>query len=814
LIDHYLKSAVRSLSRNKLTSAISIVGLAIALAGAFLVYAYIRWEVSYNTHFLGKQNVYRVVRSTKTTVGNNFSVRCSGPLAPTLLETYPEIEAAYRLIRRPVHIGTETTGDTAQFCLAEANVFEFLNLDESLKDLLAEPGRILLSESFARKLFGVANPVGQMVQMAHQFQGDYMVGGVFPDLPTNTTFQIEALAISPSVGGGHWVWNAWAERGWMQVEAYIRVRLDADVVQLESRIQSLLSQYVPKVADNNAYHLQPFDHVYLHSLGDFGVAGLPASPLIRYGDAERLKTSALVAFILILVASANYVNLTTARASLRYREVGVRKTVGASQSLLIRQFLVESSVVTATAVLLGLLIAWAALDTFRDLVGSPVPLDGLSIFDLIVLLAGAGLVGLAAGAYPSLGLSSLAPVRAIRQQVEVAGGSGRLRQALVTLQFASSIVLIAFTFVLSNQIAHLRAQNPGFTTEQVVRMPLYQRADQTRYSPRFATRLKRDYNSVHARFMSHPNVVDAASVRFGVTSFFPTTVRAIGRSSEEDLPISFLGVEENFLGFFDIRLVVGRDFNETTMQRRDDGVGEFILSESGIKTLGYEKVADAIGERMESMSPKVSGTIVGVIEDVMFGSFKATRQPLMLVPDYYNFKTLFVRVRPESLDETLQHLETTWKHYLPDRPFVFEFLDERIANLYKREQGQQRILSTFSWLSIFVGVMGVFGLAAFLVERRLKEISVRKVLGAGVPGLLGILYKDYIGLLVAATIVATPLALVLSNQWLQDYDTRITLGPMPFVLAALIGMTAVLAAVSFHSFRALRADPIQSLRQE
>jgi len=520
MVHHYIKTAIRNLLKSKLASLISIAGLAVALAGVFLVYAYVRWEMSYNHHFNGIENVYRVLRSTDSDAGRAYEVRTSGPLAPALVESYPEVEATVRLMRRKTYTGNGEEGEIARFCVADENVFTFFDLEPSGKDLLAEPGRVLISSSLAAKLYGGADPVGQLIQLEDQFRGDYEVAGTFSDFPRNTTVRFDVLTIRSSIGQNHYAWQDWTERGWMQIETFIRLRPDADVVSFASRIQDLLDLHLPNVAVHTKYHLQPFSRIYLHTLNDFGVAGLPAHDEVRYGDAERLKASVGVAVILLLVACANYVNLSTARASLRHREVGVRKAVGASRALQIRQFLSESLVVTLASVCAGMGIAYLALPAFRELVGSPVSLDALSLLDGAVLLLGSICMGVTAGAYPAFGLSSLAPVRAIRQQAEVTGRGGYLRRALVTMQFAASIVLIAFTFVVSSQVSHMQGQDPGFSSDQVISMMLFQTSNQTRYWGPGGRTLKKQYNSVRERFMSHPNVTGATCTRFGSPHFF------------------------------------------------------------------------------------------------------------------------------------------------------------------------------------------------------------------------------------------------------------------------------------------------------
>jgi putative ABC transport system permease protein len=812
MIDHYLKVSVRNLLRNKLASLISVIGLAIALGGAFLVYAYVGWERSYNTHLTDTEHVYRVVRSTESSSGVSYSVRASGALARALQDTYPEVEESIRLYRRRIFVGTGETGDTALFCMADPTVFDFLDVDvigSKGLALLNKPGAVLLSESFSRKLFNDKDPVGMTVELEENFRGSYTVAGVFRDFPQNTTLHFDALYVpGPSQDKEQkFGWSSWTPHGWLAVEVFIRLRPDTVIGRFEETIQQILGQHLPDVADNNAYHLQALERIYLHTWPDFGVPGLPAIDTVRYGDADRLVAAVLVSLMLLLVACANFVNLATARASLRQREVGVRKVVGAGRRDLVGQFLGEAALVTIAAILLGAGISYFALDAFRELAQSRVLLTTLTLTDGIILVGGAMLVGLSAGAYPAFYLSALSPVKAIVNQVESAGSGGTLRRALVTLQFVGSILLIAFTIVISTQIRFMRGQHLGFDSEQVIDMPLYEAANQTRYWGNYGNELKRQYREVGKRFTSHPNVTGATSTRFGLTHYFPVSVQSPDSDETGELPVEFMSVEESFLDFFDIRLLANQFLSHDAADRPSDGEFQWVVTETALNTLGFDTPEDAIGKRVRWSGLNRVGPPVGVIEDLRFGNLKRSTEPLVLVPGVWNFKLLYVRVKPDNFPQTLQHLKAMWKHYLPDRPFSLRFLDEEIDKLYRAEQGQQRLFSVFSGLAVAIGVMGVFGLAAFLAERRVKEICVRKILGARPLALLGLLLRDHIRLILIATMIAIPASVVLSRQWLDDYVTRIELSAWPFVCRP--GFVSSLRLRRFHSTRAGRFGRIR-----
>jgi putative ABC transport system permease protein len=478
------------------------------------------------------------------------------------------------------------------------------------------------------------------------------------------------------------------------------------------------------------------------------------------------------------------------------------------------QFLGEAVLVTIAAVVLGAGIGFLALDGFRDLAQSQVIIDGLTIGDVVLLVGGALLVGLVAGAYPAFYLSGLSPITAILNQAESAGKGGTLRRALVTLQFAASMLLIALTIVMTTQIDYMRGRDLGFSSEQVIDMPLYEAANQTRYWGRYGYELKRKYCDVAERFTAHPNVTDVTSTRFTLTNYFGATVRSLDSDVIGELPIAFLSVEESFLDFFKIKLLAGRFFTDDSIDGGQSGHREWVVTRAAAKMLGFTP-EEAIGKRvLLGLGGGQTGQVSGVIEDLRFGSLKGNMEPLILIPGTGNFKMLNVRVKPGNFDETVAHLARTWKSYLPDRPFSFRFLDERIDALYRAEQGQQRLLSVFSGLAIFIGVMGVFGLAAFLAERRVKEICVRKILGACPLALFGLLLRDHVWLILVASVVAIPTSAFLSRRWLDDYATRIDLSVWPFVIAAAICLLATLAAVSIHASRAVRADPAKNLRQE
>lgn len=816
MITHDIKSALRNLRRGGIASAISVAGLAVALAGAALVYAYVRWESSFNTSFPNTEHVYRVVRGAKAGGAVAYDLRTSGPLGPTLKETYPEVESYLRLMRRRVFVGTGERGDTVLLCIADRNLFDFLGIDAAIPaGMLDHQNGVLLTASFAKTLFGDDDPVGRLVRMEETYRGDYHVAGVIPDPPANVTIRFDVLSFVGVIDMPTWAIIDWLPRNWKSIETFVRLRPDTDVAAFERKIQQLFTTYLAEVADHSSYHLQRFDDIYLRTLRDFDTPGLGAVEQIRYGDADRLRAASIVALVLILVACGNFVNLATARATLRHRGVGVRKAVGASRGALVRQLLVESSLMTALAMCLAAGIVALTIEPFRALVGSPVPLSALTWGDAVLLVFGAACIGLVAGAWPAQYLSRTPPAEAFRSTSAVAPRSGRLRFALVTLQFAASAILIAFTLVVGRQVDHLVRQDLGFSRDLVIAMKPFEAANQTRYWGGYGFEFKNRYREVRDRFTSHPNVTAATGTRFGLTGYFGSTVYPMDSEVAEEVPVAFIGAEESFDEFFEVEILAGRGFTPETLDRRRERQYEWVVTELAARALGYQTPDEAIGKRLRWAAGETRvGPIVGVIGDLRLGSLKQESQPLMIVPDIFNMKTLYVRVKPDNLDETLAHLEATWKHYLPDRPFRFDFLDDEIARLYQAESGQRRVLSAFSWLSVVVGVMGVFGLAAFIVERRLKEISVRKVLGASRGGLLALLLRDHLGLVAAAVLVATPVSIWLSARWLEDYATRIALGPAPFAAAAAVCLLAMLAAVAFHAARALGADPVEHLRQE
>ena len=815
-----LKSCIlvffRSFLKYKTYSLINVVGLAVGLACIILIGLFVEYELSYDRFHERGKRIYRVLREVQVADQPPLvSATTSGPLGPTLKRDFPDVEQMIRVwIRQDAWIIYAQQGSFEEICLTDPhffNVFTFPLIKGDPETVLQEHASIVISQSLAHKYFGDEDPIGKMIQAdSRYFKGEYRITGIMRDIPGHSTLQFNLLTATPIPRDTRWYWENWVgKRTWFPVQTYIVLPKGSDSENLERKLPEFMARYLGKeVASYNTYYLQLFNRIYLYSFADYGTNWSWSSYLPEYGNINRLFLFSIVTFFVLLIACINFMNLATARSASRMQEVGLRKVVGANKSQLILQFLGESVFLSFLALLLAILLVEMMLPFLNALTNRNLSMTALIHLNPLVpilLLIFTFLVGLLAGSYPAFYLSSFKPVEILKGRF--IGDRGTLsRKLLVVCQFTTSIVLIICTLVVYQQYLFMRNRALGFDKEHLVILPIF-------YMDRTVVREAQDelslkYETVKQAFLQHPQIDQITAFRFkpGVVGGEQRLIHVT--NEDRDMPMQVQEADEDFLDVFGLDLIAGRDFSPDI---KGDFRGAFILNESAVKQLGW---TDPIGKELEWPSRRIKGPVIGVVKDFHNRSLHEKIGPFVMVWQPFQFRNIGFKIRPEAMPETVTFLKETWNHFLPERNFTFFFLDEDFDQLYRQEMEMVKIFSVFALLAIFVACLGLFGLVAFMAERRTKEIGIRKVMGASVLNLMLFLSKEYVKLVVIANFIAWPIAYYAMDNWLQNYAYRIHLGLDIFIVSGIIALVISLATVSYQAVKAATANPVDALRHQ
>ena len=804
---NYLTVSLRTLLRHKIYSAINVLGLAVGMACCVLILLFVNDELSYDRHHKKADRIYRVLREMAVSEGGSrISDTTSGPLAAALERDIPEVGRAIWTVSRAakwLSVGDRVIQRT--LCLAEPDildVFTFQFIAGDPESAFRDPYGIVLRERTAIALFGNEDPLGQIVAVDDiDFRGDYRVTGVVR-IPRTSTFQFGALVSTmPRTFVerlDQWV----ARRYWRSFRTYALLAEGANARDVEAKLPDLMASYMgEEVRAANTYHLQALTRTHLYSGQDYGVSW--------GGDIQQVYMFIALAGFLLLIACINFVNLATARASDRAREVGLRKVVGARRVQLVGQFLGQATILAIVASLFALAAIQLTLPLLNELTHKDLALGATWT---IVVVVFAIFVGLLSGIYPALVLSGFKPVDVMRGSLWRGAERAWFREGLVVLQFAVSIGVIAMTVVVQGQLAYLRTKDLGFDKEQVVHLNLFY-LDSLAPKSDDVPKLSRRYHLVKEAFLRHPNVMAATAARPPQGVGAPTVpFRAAG--IEEEVPMHLLSVDEDYFGFFGIDLKSGRSFTKMDVgERWPKSRHLYLVNEAAAKHLGWD---DPIGKQLTLIgSDAWAGPVVGVVKDFHVKSLHHPIEPAVFDADPGAFRRLYLKIRPGSFQETLPFLEETWNRFLPTRPFSYEFLDKALdQKLYENEIRTGRVFGVFAGLTVFIACLGLVGLISYATIQRRKEIGVRRVLAASVGHVVFLLSRDFLKLVVLANLIALPIAYFAVDSWLQGFAYRIDLGPGQFLFAGFAAFGIASASVSYLTIKAATASPINAIRSE
>jgi putative ABC transport system permease protein len=800
MLKNYLLVAFRTLKRRKGYAAINVTGLAVGLACAFLITLYLQHELAYDRHHPDVDRLYRVTTQIGMPDEEAHYARAAALVPEVLRETDPDVEAAARLVNADpvVHVGTEVfIGE--RFFYTDEHYFDVFGVEPMAGSVLTAPGQVVVTERAARRFFGDAAAVGKTVRLGER-EADLEVVGVVPDVPEASHLRYDVLAQrAPTEREQLRSAMAWVSN--INYLTYVRLREGARPEAVEARLAAradaeagaLLQQFGASMAP----HLQPVTDIHLHSR-----LTAEAGP---GGDVLYVTVFGVVAAVVLLIACINFVNLATARALDRAREVGVRKALGAERGQLARQFLAETALLTGFALLLAIGLAWGLLPVFNALTGREVGVAG-TLGALGVLAAVAPVVALLAGAYPAYVLSGYEPSRVLRGRFSRSASGLALRRGLVVTQFALSVVLVTGAFVVQEQLAFTRHQQLGFDREHVVVLPLRPDAGIRAQERPFKATVLESAHIAHAALTDQYPAGSSSSDNV----FIPA-----GRSDDEGVHANVYTADFDLVPTLGMTLAAGRGFDPAL----PTDSAAYLVNETAARMAGFTSPEDAALDDFGATpdAPRERHDVIGFVEDFHFQSFRNPILPLVIRmpedPDFpYDY--LLARVHPGSLEPALADLERAWGQFSSGTPFSPSFLDAEFDALYRQEARLAEAFGYFTGLAVLIACLGLFGLATYTAEQRTKEIGVRKVLGATAPQIVRLLAWDFARPVLLAVVLAAPVAYLAAERWLSAFAYRIDLGPVPFVVAGVVALAVALLSVGVQTLRTATADPVKSLRYE
>jgi putative ABC transport system permease protein len=809
MLRNYLKTAFRNLWKSKGFTAINIIGLAIGLSTCLMILIYVMDETGYDRYNVNADRIYRLDGEIKFG-GNHFILATApAPAGPTVLRDYPEVEKEVRFRNnggRLIKKGNQNIKEEAVI-MADSTLFDVFTLpmiDGDPHTALKEARSVVITERMARKYFGKGRVVGRTLMINDSIP--YKVTGVIRDLPEQSHFHFDFfLSLSESEESRR------SDDGWLSnnFNTYLLLRKGTDVHRFEAKLGGLVTKYVApllhaavnisledflKAGNVVNFSLTPLTDIHLHSNK---VAELDAN-----GNMQYVYIFSAIAFLILLIACVNFMNLSTARSANRAKEVGIRKVLGSLRGNLIGQFLLESLLISLIAMLLALGLAWLFLPVFNQLSGKHMELGFFSrpwlLPSLLLLVL---IVGVLAGSYPAFFLSAFRPIAVLKGQMAGGFRTSYLRNGLVVFQFFVSIFLMVSTAVIYRQLGYIRNRQLGFDRSQVLII-------QNTYA------LGTQARAFEEKLRQLPGV-DGVTM----TGYLPTSDNrnddAIFLSPDLDIKKSISmqtwPVDDAYIPVLGMQIVAGRNFSREMLT---DSMA-VIVNESAVRLMQGQKPLESKLYTIDDIKTKKVKEyhIVGVVKDFNFNSLRQVVTPvvLFLQPDQ---GSIAVRVRGGTIRGLQQQIETEWRKMAPLQPFSYAFMDDEFNNIYRNEQRMGGIYLSFSLLAILIACLGLFGLAAYAAEQRTREIGIRKVLGASVGGIVRLLSRDFLRLVIVSAGISFPLAWWAMHRWLQDFAYRITIGWEVFVLAGVVAMGIALLTVCFQAIRAALANPVVSLRNE
>ncbi len=791
MFKNYFKTALRSLAKNRIYSFLNIAGLAIGITCAALIFLWVEDEVTFNYNFVKRDDVYRVMQNEKSEAGINTNWSTPGPLAAALKADIPGIVNSGRLswdMDELAVVGDKTIKESGMYVdPSMLNIFALPLTYGNRSTALNEPHSVVISESMAKKFFGNSNPVGKIIKMnaqaSYSVDGPYTVTGVFKDLPANCSYKFQWLSPYDTWESA----NPWL-KPWTNnlTETMVELSPATDVASVNKK----LVNYLSTKSDGNT------SQCFLFNMNDWHLYGNFVNGVQDGGNIKYVKLFSIIAIIILVLACINFMNLSTARSEQRAKEVGMLKVMGAGKRGLIGKFIGESLLTSFIAVLFAVALLYLVMPYYNELVQKQLSVDLFRPTHFISLLAIGIFAGLIAGSYPAFYLSSFKPVKVLKSmRIKNSTGVIFIRKGLVVAQFIASIILIISTIIIYSQVQHIKNRDLGYNKNNLIYMGLQ-------------GNMKDHFGEIRNSLMATGYVENAATSLHDASHVYSygDMFRWQGEDPNSKIPVYSNVVSPEYISTMHMKVIAGRDFYPGPVDSTS-----IIINESMAKLMGKE---GKIGSIITAGRFKL--TVVGIIKDFVYNDVYSTgAAPLIFLDGSYSATLMAVRFKSNvDLAKALDKTKEVMKAENPGFPFEYHFADKEFDEMFSSETLIEKLAGIFAMLAIFISCLGLFGLAAYTAERRTKEIGIRKVLGASVAGLAGLLAKEFLQLVALSFLIAFPVAWWFMRSWLQDYAYRTTIHWWEFALTGIVALLIALTTVSFQAIRAALANPVKSLRTE
>ena len=800
MIRNFFKTAFRNLARNKTYAIINISGLAIGMAVCISIFLLVQFELSFDAFHEKKDRIYRVITQTHNAEGTALHGAVPFPLPRTLRSDFPQLQkvaAVYGSNDDQIAVLDEG-GQLAKKFKEESGVFftepEFFEIMDfkwiaGTPESLREPNRAALTKATAEKYFGDWKlAMGRTIR--RNSTRDLLITGILEDAPTNTDFQLRVVGSFISLGIAN-------STDWISISSsmacYVLLPENLSPKSFEAQLVPFVKKYKPADAARNLQLLQPLTEIHYNAeTGNF---------LQRTISKQLINALIFIAGFILLIACVNFINLSTAQAVNRGKEVGIRKVLGSGCAQLRLQFLSETALIVSMAILVSLLISYAFLPVVRDILELPIAFNLFSNPQLILFLVLlAPVVVLLAGFYPSIVLSRFNPINSLKSKVMAGSTRGfSLRKTLVVLQFVIAQALIIGTLVIVQQMNYFTGKSMGFDKEAILNVPIPSDSASLTKLDYLKTKLS-EQGSVARVSFSFASPADNGNwfsgFRFG------------NSEKDSDFPANLKWADNDYIPAYSLPLVAGRNI------KRSDTVSEFVVNESLIRKFGYTDPQLVLNKEIDLWDGVYKGPIVGVVKDFHSAALQDEITPVLIASNRENYNMATIKLKPSALKQSIGSIEQLWNEAFPDYVFEYQFLDQKIAEFYTQEQQLSQLYRIFAIIAIFLSCLGLYGLASFMAAQRIKEVGIRKVLGASVQHVVLLFSKEFILLICIAFLIAAPVAYYYMNNWLQDFAYRINIEWWVFVLAALISLLIALLTVSSQAIKAAIANPVKNLRTE
>lgn len=812
-----LRLALRNLRKNAKYTSINLVGMSIGMACCFLIISYLHYEQNFDNFFPHKDRLYRIGYHAEFTGEPLDLNRCPAPIGPAMYEFFPQVEKVARMFPRSLSVRepqSDQQFEVESTLFADSTVQEVMGFDFMYGDpntALRDPFSAVLTDETARRIFGTENAMGRQLKAGEDAL--FTVTGIIRRLPRQSHLQLDMMLpfrnipdVEP-VSARSVVQNVLVNN-WLAsyTHTYVLLKPNSTAEAANALFPAFIQKHGhEQFRDKQFFSLFPVPRIHQHS---------PATDeVVATANPTFLRVFGIVGFLILLIAGINFVNLSTAVYLDRSKEVAVRKSLGASRASLVSQFLTETMLVSGMAFLMAMLFLYALIPLFNAQNAKYIDYDLIRDWPMTLMFTGIFLLtGLVAGIYPALFASRFKTVEAFqRNSTATIGGAGQwLRKSLITTQFAVSIALLCSTLIMQSQLKYWLQMPLGFDSDGIITVPLSSANINSAFSPGDST-LRRRMNAFDELLMQNPGVAEvtlSSSLPGFTAPLFPVATDKI--KLEDNVFVGSISVDYDFAETFKLKVIAGREFDKSY---GTDHQGAWVINEMAVRSLGFDNAEAAIGQNI-SRGGAPPGKVIGVVNNFNTAGLQTAMIPVIMNVAPGSFTAFSIRLKTKDSEAVTGQIEKVWRQFFPGKAFEYTYLNESLRETYEQESRLMQLIGDFAVVAIVLACFGLFGLVDFTVRQRRKEIGIRKVLGATVAGITGLLAKDFLKLVAVAFVIATPVAYYVMNQWLTDFAYRVHLQWWIFVAAGVAAILVAFLTVSVQSVRAALVNPVESLKNE